>query len=149
MQTTRLFEINSHHPMIDAVLNQKYQLAKEKKIEMQVHVNDLSKVSLPTDAIVVLLSNLVDNAIEASELCSNAQIIHLSFLADSSLFLSIENTSNPVEIINGEIVSTKLPKEEHGYGLANVMRILQDLHAEYTYYYSEGWFRFVAEIPFQ
>lgn len=149
MQTTRLFEINSHHPMIDAVLNQKYQLAKEKKIEMQVHVNDLSKVSLPTDAIVVLLSNLVDNAIEASEQCSNVQIIHFSFLADSSLFLSIENTSNPVEIVNGEIVSTKLPQEEHGYGLANVQRILQDLCAEYTYCYSEGWFRFVAEIPFQ
>lgn len=149
IQTTRLFEINSHHPMIDAVLNQKYQLAKEKRIEMQVHVNDLSKVSLPTDAVVVFLSNLLDNAIEASAHCSTEQCIHCSFLADSSLFLSIENTSNQVEIINGEIKSTKFPTSEHGYGLANVQRILHDLHAEYTFCYSDGWFRFVAEIPIQ
>lgn len=147
IQTTRLFEINSHHPIIDAVLNQKYRLAKENRIDMQVHVNDLSKVSLPTDAVVVILSNLLDNSIEASAHCSKERIINCSLLADSSLFLSIENTSNDVKIINGKIESSKFPKEEHGYGLTNVQRILNDLHAEYTYCYSEGLFRFVAEIP--
>lgn len=147
IQTTRLFEINSHHPVIDAVLNQKYQLAKEKKIDMQVRVNDLSAVQLPTDAVVVMLSNLLDNAIEAAEQYPEEQVIRCSLLADSVLFLSIENTSNPVDIVDGNIASTKKPKEEHGFGLANVRRILCELHAECTYCYSEGWFRFVAEIP--
>lgn len=147
IQTTRLFEINSHHPLIDALLNQKYQFAKEKGIEMQVRVNDLSSVRLPPNALVVMLSNLLDNAIEATEQCYKDRVIHCSMLVDSGVFLSIENTSNQVDIVDGKIASTKLPKEDHGYGLVNVQRILQDLHAEYTYCYSNGWFRFVAEIP--
>jgi sensor histidine kinase regulating citrate/malate metabolism len=47
------------------VLNQKYQQAQEHDIDVQMQVNDLSSVSIYTDHLVVLLSNLLDNAIEA------------------------------------------------------------------------------------
>lgn len=76
-QTTRIFTVNSHHPIIDAVLNHKYQAAKEHNIDIQVQVNDLSKVTIGTDMLIVLLSNLLDNAIEGCCRVSQTPQLHL------------------------------------------------------------------------
>lgn len=147
MQTTRVFAVNTHHPILDAVLNQKYQAAKEQDIQFQFRVNDLSSLNLETDAMVVLLSNLLDNAIEGCQRFSGERMIRCSILLSDSLYLSIRNTSPPVTITDGHIPTTKEPRQEHGFGLRSVCRILEQLQAEYTFAYSEGWFQFVAEIP--
>lgn len=147
MQTTRIFPINSQHPIIDAVLNHKYQMAKEHDIDCQVQVNDLSAVQLSTDVLVVILSNLLDNAIEACCRLPDHRAIECTILAKKSFFLSIRNTSPPVAIHGSTIPTTKFPKENHGYGLPAVQHLLRNLHAESTFCYENGWFQFVAEIP--
>lgn len=146
-QTTRVFSINSHHPIIDAVLNQKYQVALENGIDMQVKVNDLSGVLIPNDALVVVLSNLLDNAIEASSLCTKGKTIHLSLILEETIFFTIDNTTEPVIFVNGIPPSTKQCPERHGYGLSNIRKILENLQADYAFRYEDGWFYFVAEIP--
>lgn len=148
MQTTRIFTINSHHPIVDAVLNHKYQVARDHKIDFQIQVNDLARVSMETDSLVVLLSNLVDNAIEACcRLPDNKRTIKCSILADDELFISVRNTSQPVSILGDTIPTSKSPKDEHGFGLRRIQFILNQLQAEYTFVYENGWFEFVAEIP--
>lgn len=147
MQTTRIFAVNSHHPIIDAVLNHKYQTAKEYEIDFQMEVNDLSQLSIGTDELVVLLSNLLDNAIEACCRMDGCRAIQCSILHDGTLFLSVRNTSNPVTIVGDTIPTSKMPKEEHGFGLPRIQLILKQLSAEYTFVYENGWFEFVTEIP--
>lgn len=146
-QSTRIFCINSHNPIIDAILNQKYQFATEQGIDMQFKVNDLSNITIPTDSIVVLLSNLLDNAIEACSRYTSSKIIRFSMISGNTIFLTIDNTSLPVAIVDGEIATTKANKNDHGYGLINVKRILNDLGAEFAFRYNNGWFSFVTEIP--
>lgn len=109
-RTGHLFTVNSHHPVIDVILNEKYQLATENNIKMHIKVNDLSKVSISTDAIVVLLSNLLDNAIEACQRIDRRGEILCSIVQEESLYISIRNTSDPVSIVNGMIVTSKLQK---------------------------------------
>ena len=147
MQTTRVFAVNTHHPILDAVLNQKYQAAKELDVDFQFRVNDLSRLELETDALVVLFSNLLDNAVEGCARLPEGRMIRCSILLSDSLYISIRNTSPPVVMHGKEIPTTKEPKHEHGFGLVSVRRILEDLGAEYTFHYSDGWFEFVAEIP--
>ena len=147
MQTTRVFAVNTHHPILDAVLNQKYQAAKELDVDFQFRVNDLSALRLETDALVVLFSNLLDNAIEGCQKLPDGRTIQCSILSSDSLYISIRNTSPPVVIHGSDIPTTKEPKQAHGFGLVSVRRILEDLGAEYTFHYSDGWFEFVAEIP--
>ena len=142
-QTTRIFTVYSHHPIIDAILNQKHQAAQEKGIDMQVRVNDLSSIVIPLDYLVVLLSNLLDNAIEG---CTDEKQIRMSFIAEDTLFLSIDNTAAPVNIVDGQVRTSKGDFQQHGFGLNNVKMILNDLHAEYTIQYQNGWFHFAAEI---
>ena len=147
MQTTRIFIVNSRHPIIDAVLNHKYQTAKEHEIDFQIQVNDLSQISIGTDELVVLLSNLLDNAIEACCRMEGHRAIKCSILYDGALFLSVRNTSNPVTFVGDTIPTSKTPKEEHGFGLSRIQLILKQLKAEFTFSYENGWFEFVTEIP--
>lgn len=147
MQTTRFFCTNSGHPIIDAILNHKSQTAKDLCIDMQLSINDLSSVNIGTDMLTVLLSNLLDNAIEGCcRLESERQII-CEFVAQEILWLSIKNTSCPVTIKEGVIPTSKEPKDDHGYGLPRIQFILDQLHAEYAFDYKNGWFIFAAEIP--
>ncbi len=144
---TRIFSINSHHPIIDAVLNHKYQQANENNIGVRIQVNDLSGVSVSTDYLVVLLSNLLNNAIEACLRYDGERIIQCSILASDSLYISIRNTSLPVQIKDNYIPTSKADKDDHGYGLAHVDLILGQLQAEYILSYDGGWFEFATEIP--
>lgn len=147
MQRTRIFAVNSHHPIVDAVLNHKYQTAREQDIDFQIQVNDLSPITLETNALVVLLSNLVDNAIEACCRLSKDRTIQCRILWEDGLFIYIRNTSNPVTITGDTIATSKPSRQEHGYGLSGIQRILKQLNAEYTFSYRDGWFEFAAEIP--
>ena len=147
-QSIRIFAVNTNHPIVDAILNQKYHAAKENNIDIRYKVNDLSKLDFETNAIVVILSNLMDNAIEGTvRLPPGQRVIECSFLLDESFFVSIRNTAPPVIINDGRIETVKEPKEEHGFGLPGVRRVLQQLGAEYAFDYSEPWFQFVAEVP--
>ncbi len=143
----RLFRVNTKHPVMDVILDQKYSYALEQNIRMHIQVNDLSSVNLPTEFLVVILSNLLDNAIEAClRLSDNRQIV-CSFLAEDNLYFTIRNTSIPVQIEHGRIQTTKEQAHIHGYGLPAVRYALDRLGAEYSMEYRDGWFQFVAEIP--
>lgn len=146
-QTTRIFCVNSHNPIVDAVLNHKYQTAKELGIDIQIEITDLSCVNITTDMLIVLLTNLLDNAIEACCRIDGDKVLICSLIAEGSLIISIRNTSQPVIIQNNLIPTSKEPAEEHGYGLSRIQNILSQLHSEYAFEYHDGWFTFVAEIP--
>ena len=146
-QAVRVFSVRSGHSILDVVLNEKYQAAQEKNIAMQIQVNDLSALSLPTDALVVLLSNLLDNAIEAAEQCPDHREIQCTLQLQDSFYLSVRNSSHAVAIVDGQIATTKADKLDHGYGLMAVRKILDGWKAEYTFGYKDGWFQFAAEIP--
>ena len=59
--------INTNHVIINAILNTKYQEAISKNIVFVFKVNDLSKIVIKDEDLVVILANLLNNAIEACE----------------------------------------------------------------------------------
>ena len=144
---TRVLAVNTHHPIMDAILNQKYQLAVENKIDIQIQVNDLSGIRIPTNSLVVLFSNLLDNAIEACQRLPDHRAIRCSIIASDVLYISIRNTSQSVCITDGLIQTSKASKAEHGFGLLSIKRILEEQNAEYAFQYENDWFHFAAEIP--
>lgn len=143
------FSIRSYHPVFDVILNQKHQYAQGQNIHMEVKVNDLSSVSIPTDTLVVLLSNLLDNAIEACQRLEGRREIVCNILQEDALYISIRNTSLPVMIQKGKLPPSTKRSLEHGYGLSAVVYTLEQLQAEYTFTYQDGWFQFAAEIENQ
>lgn len=138
--------VSSKHPVVDVILNQKYQTAQENDIRMHIQVNDLSALTVPSDSLVVVLTNLLDNAIEACRRLEGNREIFCSVLYDDGLYISIRNTSQPVAIKDGRIPTSKQDSLSHGFGLLSVGYVLDKFSAEYTLGYEEGWFHFSAEI---
>jgi len=147
--STRVLCVNTHHPIVDAVLNQKHQAAVEQSIDMQMQVSDLSGLRLDPEALVVVLANLLDNAIEACERLRGERCIRCSVLLEDALFISVSNTALPVKIGDNAIASTKMPRQDHGYGIPAICSVLDGLKGEYAFDYRDGWFRFAAEIPLE
>lgn len=144
----QVFSVQSRHPVIDVILNQKYQLAQSLDVQMHIEVNDLSPVTVPADTLVVVLSNLLDNALEACAQLEHDRQILCRILAGETLFLSVRNPSQPVLIEEtGAIRTSKACQRDHGYGLPAVRYVLDEIGAEYTCAYRDGWFQFAAEIP--
>ena len=148
-RSIHVMSVSSNHPVIDVILNQKYQIARENEIKMQIRVNDLSAVAIPTDSLVVVLTNLLDNAIEACRRLDGYREIFCSILYDEGLYISIRNTSEKVSVVDGKIPTSKQDSLSHGFGLMSVTYVLDQLEAEYTFGYDEGWFHFAAEIEEQ
>ena len=132
--------IDTNRPVADVVLSQKSAIAINKDISFQMQLDDLSQFPLPDDELVVVLSNLLDNAIEACELISNKDLRYILIKIQYSpavTYLHVENsTATPVTIKNNHIVSHK-KVTGHGYGLQNIRTILERHQSLYTLSYQE------------
>ena len=150
-QTERILLVNTHNPIIDAILNQKDYAAREQDIDLHFEINDLSEVAIPSVDLTVVMSNLLDNAIEACEKLEKQQrrmivkAIYNKSDNPPTLFFSVENASKPVEIFGDHIPTTKPDPELHGFGLPNVMDILHKYDVFYLMDYKDGSFLFCLE----
>lgn len=123
-----LSAINTNHPVVNAVLNHKFQTAKEKQIAMIFQVGDVHEICLTEEEIVILLGNLLDNAIAECERVEKAgrdAVIQFKFIyEDGKVILSIKN---PV-LAKVRIVDNKVQvnaKSGHGIGLKNVEAVAE------------------------
>ena len=122
-QTERILLVNTHHAALDALLNQKALVAKNRKIDIQFSVNDLSPIKIDMVDLTVVISNTLDNAIEACEKLpeTDRQIYVQALLEEDELFYAVRNKSSPVNMIANQLpASTKDNPSFHGYGLQNV-----------------------------
>ena len=118
-------EIMQHTDFIDTnnvIVNSKYQETREKGIVFVVKVNDLSDLRIKDEDIVLILSNLLNNAIEACEQCEKP-IIKMKFVKEEhQIVLSVANTFSVTPVIVGKRYITTKTKEadRHGIGLENI-----------------------------
>ena len=137
----------------DVLLSQKHDVVQTKGIQFLLQLDDLTHFGLKDEHLVVVLSNLIDNAIEACEKIDNGKIKKITLVMkveEESSFLYIENTTAfPVKILDNQIVIPMKPSTEHGYGLKNVVNILNQYHAVFAITYKEdsGLFCFSTQIP--
>ncbi len=149
-QTERILLVNTHHAALDALLNQKALVAKNRKIDIQFSVNDLSPIKIDMVDLTVVISNTLDNAIEACEKLpeTDRQIYVQAMLEEDELFYAVRNKSLPVNMVANQLpASTKENPSFHGYGLQNVHTTLEKYHTLYAMDYENGWFEFATELP--
>ena len=149
-QTNRILLVNTHHSALDALLNQKAFVARNRSIDVQFRVNDLSAVKIDLVDLTVIISNTLDNAIEACEKLpvQDRQIYIQVVLDDNELFYAVRNRSLPVDVSSDRLpVTTKENPSFHGYGLQNVQTTLAKYHSVYAMDYADGWFEFATDLP--
>ena len=121
--------INTNHPVVNAILNQKYRSAKEKNVSMSLKLGDLHELKMKEEDIVIVLGNLLDNAIrECEKLLADGAGGTLIFVKlvyeDDKMILSIKNpVREKVEIVDN--IVQKEHGNGHGIGLLNVKSVVE------------------------
>ncbi len=142
--------INTNNVIINAILNTKYQEADAKGIVFVFRVNDLSKLKVSDEDVVIILSNLLNNAIEACEECKDKKVIKLKFVKEADrVIIAVKNTFNyDVIYENGEIKSTKTSNaDEHGVGIKNILKVIEKYDGSYVIENENKEFYFSIIIP--
>ena len=142
--------INTNNVIVNAILNSKYQEAEAKGIVFVFRVNDLSELKMKDEDVVIILANLLNNAIEACETCDDKKVIKFKFVKeDDMIIIAVKNTFiYDVIYENGEIKSTKTSNvDEHGVGIKNVLKIIDKYDGSYVIEDKDKEFFFSIIIP--
>lgn len=146
---TEMSEVNVGHPVVNAVLNQQYRIAKGKNIGMTFTVSDLHEINIADDDIVVLLGNLLENAIHECE-----KVISLGRTASIQVKL-IEKEENFIITVCNPVTSKKeiednkvlgIQKEGHGIGVSNVESVVEKYNGSFVISCDEKEFTAVVMI---
>lgn len=119
--------------IVNAILSEKEMVCNEKKIQLNTALNIAELPSIQPVHLCSAFSNLLDNAISATEKCGNAQQsidLHASVNGDY-LQIRVCNPSNPPEKILHQTSAT----DAHGHG----NEILRDMAELYNGSFLTNW----------
>lgn len=145
--------VKTGRSVVDVIIDQKYAISQAKGIHFQFRLDNLTNFALSDDDLVVVLSNLLNNALAACEAIPNPEqrkiLLKMRVTGQSSLLYIENTTAKPVKIKNNRIVSDRKVPSAHGYGTKNIASIMEQYQAVYAMDYlpQTHTFCFSAEIP--
>lgn len=133
---------------VDSTLNYKLSRALESAIYVKTLVSVPSNLPIKAFDLNVVLSNLIDNAIEAAEKCEEKRIEIVMRAEMNMLYIAVENTyrDEPVRSRN-RFMTWKEDKGSHGFGIQNVRDVVKKYGGEISFHYEEGIFRVTLFLP--
>jgi len=150
-QTSLIF--NTGNIYLDAVLSSKKQETEQQGVKFTLKLDvqpNLSYLNIDMD-ICVLLSNALDNAIEACNRSSEeAKIIEMELKANTSVFMfRMRNTLGEIPELENDLFKTKKQESfSHGIGLRSMKRTCDKLEGDIEYTYNQKHFIIKVYIPF-
>lgn len=122
--------VKTGNPMADAILNSKISLAQSKGIKVVADAHIPVRLSLSELDLCVILGNLFDNAIEASQsLPEKDRLIRVYMdMKNTQLYISFTNftASKKMKKYGGRFLSSK-KEEGHGFGLLRIDSIVEKM----------------------
>ncbi len=115
--------------IIDSLINHKYKIAKENGIKFDATVFVPAKLEFRSDHLVIILGNLLENALEACyKVAKGLRYINVEVSYEKGiLHICIKNSciSEKRRGSDGAYFTTKEDKENHGIGLSSVRKAVK------------------------
>lgn len=141
--------MDTNNKLVNVILNTKYLEACEKNILLVVKANDLSELAIEDQDLVIILSNLLNNAIEACEKSEN-KVIKLKIIKERKwLIISTTNSyeQEPVRIA-GKYITSKLENTQyHGIGIENIKDVIEKYNGTSAIKAENNIFQFSILLP--
>lgn len=136
--------INTGNVIIDSILNCKRYEMEIKNIYNEINI-DIPKSlnNIGNSDIIIILGNLIDNAIEANiKLPEESRKIILDIIYDKGIIdISIKNNYNgEINYKNNEILSTKGNFFTHGIGMKNIEEVVKKYNGNLKIDFNENVF---------
>lgn len=134
--------VNTGNDELDSILN--YQLGRADNLQCKTDV----KIEVPRERFMsdfdlnMLLSNLMDNALEALEKTEERVLTVRIKYIKRMLYISVYNSyDGNVKKDGNKLLTTKVKKEEHGIGMTSIQSIVDKYQGEKTIQTAAGMFK--------
>lgn len=133
--------ISTGNSDLDGLLNYKLGIVDKHGIEARCFVTLPKEIGIDIFDLVVVLGNLLDNAIEASETVAEPTIEVVMEKKKNYLCISVSNSiAGSVLETNAELRTQKSDKRSHGLGLMSVGNIVTKYDGSSEFYEHDGMF---------
>lgn len=141
--------IDTNNVIVNSILNAKYHEARSRNIIFEMKINDLSHLRVRDEDIVLILTNLLNNAIEACEK-SDRKLIRLKLVKEEQqTVISVYNTMKVQPVVeSGRYITGKTEEaQRHGLGIENIKETVAGYDGSCAIRYDDESFRFGIVIP--
>ena len=158
--------IETGNSLLNHILNEKFSLARNKGIDVKAEVENLSFENMESMDFSALLSNMLDNAIEACVAIDN--VLDVKAVGDAEehsdgrkpeMKIKIAQAKGYETIVvknrisesvlekNPELKTTKSEKNEHGRGVPQIKAIVEKYEGMCDFFEEDEFFTVCAFIP--
>lgn len=138
--------------VIDVIINSKLRKMKENHIQSSINVEFPGRCDIMPNDICTILSNLLDNAIEACQRNqdnANKWINITIRIINQMLILIIENGNEVApQVKNKRLVTSKEDERFHGWGLKSVESSIEKYEGVMQYKTENGKFKVVVTLNY-
>lgn len=140
--------IETGNSLLNHILNEKLELARSYGISVSAEIETLSFARMRSIDFSALLTNLLDNSIEASKKEPAGELFLHIFQERGYDAVSIKNKiGKSVLEENPDLHSTKEDKEQHGIGISQIKEIVAAYDGICDFYEKDGCFCSRVFIP--
>ncbi len=125
----------SGNDIANVIIADKHAKAEKRGLELCISGN-LAGLDIETADLVTILSNILDNAIEAvsrlygKNLPEEDKKIVLEFKKSANFLMIVQKNKSMTKLVPGKIVSSK-NSPDHGFGINNIKRAVKKYGGEY------------------
>lgn len=135
------YYIMTKNKPVDAILNSFYRKCMAGSIRTEFEVNETELKRVDVYDLCLVISNLCENAYEASERCGKKKIRLELCNKRSYIWFRIGNTiERSVLRDNQELATTKENESEHGFGMKSVRRLVEKYEGAMNVYEADAMF---------
>lgn len=129
----------SKNKMLDLIISKYSYICEKSNIDFNADVRSSNLSFIEDSDLTSLLSNLLDNAVEAAKGAPNASIRFITKKENNFFILSVVNTSSHAPKSSGEkLITTKQDNAIHGYGSKSIERTAKKYNGICSWDYNES-----------
>ena len=140
--------IQTGNSVMNYIINSKLENAHRKGIEFKAEIENLPFEKMGSVDFSALLSNILDNAVEASEK-SESKFIYVAILKKRAYDTILVKNSIDASVLerNPKLLSSKKDSEQHGYGVKQIKAIAEKYDGIVDIYEEDNMFCVNVMIP--
>lgn len=140
--------VSTGNAYIDAIVNAKCMMAQKNRVGLRMEMQMPDMLAIPPSDICMLLSNILDNGLEA---CMNNElpehrILHF-YVAQQKGFLLISSHNNTEQLTETRRHPTLHSNRTGGFGLQQIQHLTKQYHGFCSYGTSEHTFHIQILLP--
>lgn len=140
--------IETGNSLLNHILNEKLNIARKEGVSVKAEIENLSFSKMKSLDFSALLSNMLDNAIEACRKEEQAQLqVQIAAKRGYDTILVRNSIAKSVLADNPQLQTTKDGEEAHGMGIVQIRTIVEKYDGLCDFYEEEKWFCVSAFIP--